>query len=183
MKNNAAKITLFLMACSLIINVSAYRSNNSTGSSVFGGMAAGAVIGGFAGGSGKAAGYGALAGGLVGMSVDAANQNRQYRDRDDYDRYNRNRGYNPNSRSSMRDYIAQLEQDNQNLRDENYDLIQQLNGNQQYNRYHYGHNRNMEYNPHSRSSMRDYIPRLEQRNQNLRDENYDLMRQLNASRR
>lgn len=127
MKNNRMKMTLLLIAFSAITNLSAFFApSDNPGANAFGGAATGAMIGGLAGG-GRGAGIGAGVGLGVGLlSSAAASDNRRSRDRYYNDR-NQNRGYNPNSRSSMRDYIAQIERENQDLRNENYDLMRQLN--------------------------------------------------------
>lgn len=127
MKINITKIALLLIASSATINMSAFfASSDNPGANAFGGAATGALIGGLAGG-GRGAGIGAGVGLGVGLLSSAANNNnRRSNNRNSNQNYDRNRGYNPNSRSSMRDYIAQLERENQDLRNENYDLMRQL---------------------------------------------------------
>ena len=107
-----------------------FGGSDNAGSNFAGGALTGAAIGGIAGGR-RGAGYGALAGGMLGLATTRPNE----RDNE----YNRNynngntgrRGYNPNSRSSMRQYIADLEDENQQLRDENYQLMRELNARRQ----------------------------------------------------
>jgi hypothetical protein len=167
-------LILSLVVITTTIPLSAWFGSDNAGSNFATGALTGAGIGGLAGG-GRGAGYGALAGGMIGlMSTRPSN--------DDSGSRSSERAYNKNSRSSMQQYINQLELDNQNLRNENDAMIQELSYGRTGSRSSTPRTMRGNYNPKNKSSMRQYITQLEQENQRLQNERYDLSQQINDRR-
>jgi hypothetical protein len=167
--NNIKKITkrvTVLIFCLMNTNAfGLFSSNHTAGSGAMQGMLLGGAVGGLAGG-GRGAGYGMLAGGMIGAMSGAAAQNSRNQ------QYGPQMGYNPNSRTSMRNYIGYLEDKARKLEDENYDLSRSLNLARPRN-----YRSSIGYDPKSRTSLRNYINDLENRVRRLEDDNYDLRRQ------
>jgi hypothetical protein len=170
---NITKSLPVLIICLVTTNLfGLFSSNDNAGSGALQGALLGGAVGGIAGG-GRGVGYGMLAGGMLGaMSGAAAENNRNQQ-------YGPQMGYNPNSRTSMRNYINYLEDKARKLERENYDLSRDLGQ----RRARPNYQPSMGYNPKSRTSLRDYINYLENKIRQLDDENYDLRRDLREDNR
>lgn len=161
---------LSLIVITTTLPLSAWFGSDNASSNFATGALTGAGIGGLVGG-GRGAGYGALAGGMIGLATTKSGN-------DNYNTTERN--YNRNSRTSMQQYINELEHENQNFMDDNYNLLQRLNPGASKG-YAPRQPLRGNYNPKSKTSMRQYIGQLERENQSLRDEQYNLMQQTNQT--